>query len=228
MFHSKPNLKTTSKCRVLRFANYKVIAFLILLLLSHGDIEVNPGPKRKISKFSCCHWNGNSALAHDKLLIKSYNTVQKYDIICISETFLDLSANENSLLIPGYHLLRADHLNNLKKGDVCLYFKEDLSLRQIEILYFSWYIICELTIQNKVGNIVVIYHTPNQSVTEFDDFLVNFEKLLNHVRQLKSTFLLILGDFNARSKSWWCEDITSHKGPQIESLTMSWITVVSI
>ena len=110
---------------------------------------------------------------------------------------------------------------------MCLYFKEDLSLRQIEILYFSWYIICELTIQNKVGNIV-IYHTPNQSVTEFDDFLVNFEKLLNHVRQLKSTFLLILGDFNARSKSWWCEDITSHKGPQIESLTMSLITAVSI
>ena len=31
------------------------------------------------------------------------------------------------------------------------------------------------------------------SVTEFDDFLVNFEKLLNHVRQLKS-FLVICGD----------------------------------
>lgn len=33
--------------------------------------------------------------------------------------------------------------------------------------------------------------------------------------------LLILGDFNARSKSWWCEAITSHKGPQTESLARS-------
>ena len=60
------------------------------------------------------------------------------------------------------------------------------------------------------------------SVTEFDDFLVNFEKLLNHVRQLKLSFLIIIGDFKAQSKSWWCEDITSHEGPQIESLTMSY------
>ena len=118
--------------------------------------------------------------------------MQKYDIICISETFLDSSANESSLLIPGYHLLRADHPNNLKKGGVCLYFKENLSLRQIETSYFSQCILCELTIQNKVGYIVVIYRSPSQSATEFDDFLVNFEKLLNHVRQLKSTFLLIL------------------------------------
>ena len=126
LFQSKPSLKTSSKFRVLRFV--KVIAFLVLLLLSHGDIEVNPGSNRKISKFSCCHWNVNSILAYDKLsLTKSYNTVQKYDIICISETFLDSSANESSCLIPGYHLLRADHLNNLKKGGVCLYFKENLS-----------------------------------------------------------------------------------------------------
>ena len=51
LFQSKPSLKTSSKFRVLRFVNYNVIAFLILLLLSHCDIEVNPGPKEKISKF---------------------------------------------------------------------------------------------------------------------------------------------------------------------------------
>ena len=185
MFQAKPSIKTSSNFRVLRFVNYKVIAFPVFLLLSHGDTEVNPGPKRKISKFSCCYWSVNSRpiLAHDKLsLIKSYNTMQKYDIISISETFLDSSANESSLLIPGYCLLRADHPNHLKKGGVWLYFKENLSFRQIETSYFS------LTIQNNVGYIAVIYHSPSQSATEFDDFLVNFEKLLNHVRQLKSTF----------------------------------------
>ena len=143
-------------------------------------------------------------------------------MICISETFLDSSANENSLLIPGHLLLIADYPNNLKKGGVCLYFKENLSLREIETPYFSQCIHCELTIQNKIGCIVVMYRSPSQSVNEFDDFLVNFEKLLNHVSQLKSSFLVILGDFNAQSKSWWCEDITSQESPQIESLTMSY------
>ena len=77
---------------------------------------------RKISNFSYCHWNVNSILVHDKLsLIESYNTVQKYDIVCISETFFESSANDNSLLIPGYHSLRADHHSKLKKGSVCLY-----------------------------------------------------------------------------------------------------------
>ena len=51
LFQSKPSIKTSSKFRILRFVNCKVIAFLVLLLLSHGDIDVNPGPKRKISKF---------------------------------------------------------------------------------------------------------------------------------------------------------------------------------
>ena len=138
LFQSKPSLKTSSKFRVLRSVNYKVTAFLVLLLLSHGDIVVSPGPKRRISRFLCCHWNVNSILALDKSsLIKSYNTVQKYNIICISETFLDLSANESSLLIPGHHLVRAGHPNNLKKRAVCVYFKGDFSLRQVETSYFS-------------------------------------------------------------------------------------------
>ena len=112
----------------LRVVNYKAIVFLVLLLLSHGDTEVNPGPKRKLSKLSCCHWNVNSILVHNKLsLVIGYNTVQKFDVICISETYLKASVNENLLLIPGYHLLSADHHDNLKKDGVCLYYKQNLS-----------------------------------------------------------------------------------------------------
>ena len=70
--------------------NYKVIVFPVLLLLYHGDIEDNPGPKRKLPKLSCCHWNVNSIIVHNKLsLIIAYNTVQKLGVICISETYLN-------------------------------------------------------------------------------------------------------------------------------------------
>ena len=85
-----------------------------------------------------------------------------------------MSANENSLLMLDYHLLRADNPKNLKKGGVCLYFKKNLSLRQIETPYFSQCILSELTVENKAGYIFVICRSPSQSGTKFDDFLVNF------------------------------------------------------
>ena len=108
-------------------------------------------------------------------MIIPYNTVQKFDIICISETYLNSSVNENLLLIPGYHLLRADHPDNLKKDGVCLFYKEHLTLRQIEAPYFFQWTLCKLTNQNQVGYVAVIYHSPSQSVNEFDNFILNFE-----------------------------------------------------
>ena len=67
--------------------NFQFVFFLALLPITHGDIETNPGPKSKNSKyFSCCHWNVTSILAHDKLsLLTACNSTQHYDIICISE-----------------------------------------------------------------------------------------------------------------------------------------------
>ena len=58
--------------------NFRFVFFIALLLIIHGDIETNPGPKSKNSKyFSCCHRNINSILAYDKLsLITAYNSTQ--------------------------------------------------------------------------------------------------------------------------------------------------------
>ena len=36
---------------------------------------------------------------------------------------------------------------------------------------------------------------------------------------LKSSFTVKIGDFNARSRSWWSNDITSYEGSHIGSLT---------
>ena len=75
------------------------------------------------------------------------------------------------------------------------------------------------SIQNQTGYLVVTYRPPNQNNNEFNKFLTNFERLLNHVKQLRSSFLVPLGDFNARSKSWYLDDITTYKGSKIDSLT---------
>ena len=89
----------------------------------------------------------------------------------------------------------------------------------IDNSFIAQCIICEITLQNQKGYVVVTYRSPSQSSTEFDEFLSNFDKLLNHIKQFRPSFTIILGDFNARSKSWWPEDVTSHEGTHIESLT---------
>ena len=60
--------------------------------------------------------------------------------------------------------------------------------------------LCEVTIENKKGYITVLYRPPSQTANEFHDFQHNFKKQLNQVKDFCSSFIVILGDFNARSK----------------------------
>ena len=60
--------------------------FVVLMLFACGDIEFNPGPKKRSScnNFSVCHWNLNSITAHNfaKIdLLQAYNTILQYDVI---------------------------------------------------------------------------------------------------------------------------------------------------
>ena len=75
---------------------------------------------------------------------------------------------------------------------------------------------------NKIGYIAVTYRSYSQTASEFDSFLETFEERLYQIQQFRSSFVVILGDFNARSKSWWNEDITSNKGSQTDSLTTTY------
>ena len=73
--------------------------------------------------------------------------------------------------------------------------------------------------QNKKKCIAVMYRFPSQSNIEFESFLSGFEDMLSSVLFSKSQFTVILGDFNARSSSWWSNDITNPNGILIDSLT---------
>ena len=55
--------------------------------------------------------------------------------------------------------------------------------------------------------LVRIYRTPSQSSNEYDTFLLNFEQLLTYLNSIKPHVLLVKGDFNLISSSWWFNDI---------------------
>ena len=70
-----------------------------LLILLSADVELNPGPKRASTRnISICHWNLNSISAHNYIklfLLKAYIAIHKFDIICLSETYLDSSTTSD-------------------------------------------------------------------------------------------------------------------------------------
>ena len=64
----------------------------------------------------------------------------------------------------------------------------------------------------------MLYRSPGQNSSEFDNFLSEFENMINLINSCKPDFTIILGNFNARSKSWWQYDVTSSEGTKIDAL----------
>ena len=128
-----------------------------MLLLCNGDVESNPRPKKN-KEFSlfCCHWSVNSLLAHDCAKVTSleaYNSVFKYDFICISETYLcsTISSENNNLNISGHNLIRADHPSNSKRGGVCIYHKESPVVQTLNNIGLPECLVCKICLGNKTG-----------------------------------------------------------------------------
>ena len=96
---------------------------------------------------------------------------------------------------------------------------ESLSVSALNLTDLSKCIICKVSLQNCKGYIGVIYRSPSHDTTEFEEFLSNFENILNTTASSNSVFTIILGDFNARSSFWWNNDKTRVEGRCPEALT---------
>ena len=202
-----------------------ILLYVFILLRCHGDIELNPGPKKsKENTLSVCHWNLNSITAHNfsKLTqLKAYVSTYKHDFIYLSETYLDSSIPNDMIQIEGYNLVRADHPNNIKRGGVCIYYKESLPVRIISLPFLNETLRLEMSYNNKKVIVSVIYRSPSQSNDEFQLFLTNLERLFSDINKRKPSLSVVTDDFNARSSYWWSNDINSTEGTNLFSLTSS-------
>ena len=135
------------------YMSFLTLLYMFILLQCHGDIEKNPDPRKlKIKSLSACYWNLNSLPAHNfsKLTqLKACISMYKHGFICLSETYLDSSVSDSFLKIDGYNLVRSDHPNDNKRGGVCIYYKESLSVRVMNLSYFEEALLLELTYHNK-------------------------------------------------------------------------------
>ena len=125
-----PLISTHSACK-----NVFTKQLIELLLILCGDVEQNPGPEKEKSHITFCHWNLNGLMVHNFIkvsLLQTLTVKNDYDIICLTETFLDSSVenDDDPISIPGYNLLPPDHRSNTERRCLCLlqgppsYYKE--------------------------------------------------------------------------------------------------------
>ena len=81
-----------------------------------GDAEINPGLKL--------------------ILLKAYIILHKFDIICLSETYLNSTTpTDDDKLHLRYTFIRCNHPSNAERGGVCIYHRSSLPLRVLNIGY---------------------------------------------------------------------------------------------
>ena len=78
-----------------------------------------------------------------------------------------------------------------------------MAVRPVSPLNLNECLVLEINIQNKKEFVISLYRLPNQSKDEFDQFLLNFEQLMSDRMIQNPHFILVTGDYNVRSSSWW-------------------------
>ena len=166
-------------------------------------------------------WNDISAHNFIKLcLLRAYISINKIDIICLSETYLGLriSSNNSNLELPGYNLVRTVNPTNSNRGCVCIYYHNSLLLKAIDIHFSNECINFEIRIGGKFCSFLYFYRSPCQTRDFFEAF-DDFELILDSIINKNPFFIVAIGNFNAKTTNWYKNDINSYDGSKNDTIT---------
>ena len=179
--------------------------WLISLIVLSNDVESNPGPNAVVdtsmsssissdillSGLSIMHINIQSL--RPKLDILEIEA-QPYDILVLSETWLNTSIDSDTLLIPNFNPpFRCDRVGRTG-GGVAIYISDslagstrpDLSIRDLEAVWI------QIKHENKDLLIGGFYRPPNSNNTYWSLIEESFDRAYN----TNIDNIVILGDFN--------------------------------
>ena len=176
-----------------------------LVLLQCGDIEINPGPDddnldtssmstfsddRDIRKiFSVVHYNIQSL--NNKLELIT-NELQNFDVIGLTETWLDGRVSDNDISMNGYTLYRRDRRGD-NHGGICVYAKSTIySKRRTDELLDLECIWLELHCNHRKMLVGIFYRPPNSPSAT----LTSIETSIGLAFDTTINDILIVGDFN--------------------------------
>ena len=102
---------------------------------------------------------------------------------------MDINWQPNS-----WQLATAGNPSDLKKGGICIYFRETLPIKMLNITDLQECFICETSLNGPSSYIVSLYRSLSQSSEVYDHFVKTYEQLIVHLNSFKSQLLSIMRD----------------------------------
>ena len=199
------------------FAFYLMV--LQTLLFLSGTVELNPGPvKSKVTNLSFAVWNLDSIPARNYAripLIETFQSIYNFDIFGICESLLNNDIPNEDIFVNGFspEPFRADKPENSRHGGVCLFFKENLPIKErCDLESLPETIVAEVKLNRKKIFFVLSYCHPNLSSDEFEKYTNSLEHIYESIRKENPSVTILTGDFNARSPLFWEDDIETREG----------------
>ena len=162
-------------------------------------------------------------LAYDFLevsLLNTYTSQHISNIIFLSETYLDYSSTlsrDLNLEIEECDLIRANQASSIKRSGVCIYYKNHLPMKLINVNFLHEYLTIELNTKSKLFVLVALYWSPSQSY-KFSSFITSLECTLQAINLRKPFLTMVLGVFNPKNKLWFDQDNTFFEGSILNDL----------
>ncbi len=167
------------------------------LIILANDVELNPGPnERSLQHLKLCHLNIQSMKrSSEKVTHIALQLGRRYDIITVSETWLDSTCSDSDYSLEGYHpIYRRDRTAGVGGGVAAwvsshLFAKRrrDLEVDDIEVLWL------EIRAKNNKFLLCTIYRPPNTSSIFWD----HLQDMYFNAKTTTTPLILLTGDLNA-------------------------------
>ena len=134
-------------------------------------------------------------------MIEAFISTHNFDILCLSEIFLDstIDLNDENINIDGNSILRADHPSNNIHGGFCIYFKQSLPLiRRDDVSTMQEAIVTEISVKNETCFFTWTYRSQSQTRDEFKNFSSEQNLLLTNINNNQPVCSILIGDFDAK------------------------------
>ena len=143
-------------------------------------------------------------------------------------------------------MIRSDNPLNNRRGSICVYYNKHflplrilnvqylhflplrilnvqylhfLPLRILNVQYLQECINFEMKIGDEVCNFISLYRSTSQTLDNFETFSKNFELNLENIVHKNPFLVVVIGDFNAKSGKWHCQEKSTFEGNVIDNIT---------
>ena len=195
------------------YVSFMIKFCVIQMLLMIAGVHPNPGPlasSKNSKSLSIVHLNARSLYPTNAVnrsfkideIYSCFCIGHKFDIICISETWLSGNISNDDISLPGYSIFRNDRSSI--GGGVAMYVNDQLPSKpklnlQHQDIESIW---IETEISKKKILVGTYYRPPNQNTAEIEHFLEKLQETIDNTALTNSESIIITGDFNDRCIVW--------------------------